>query len=334
MTAPAQGPFTNELAPNTPDNHQGRLAWLPDQLLPPALTAPIFQEVAETSLVARLGRTIPVTYGGAIWPQTLKRPEAGQVGTGTSFADREGHLKPLDGYEFGTEQIAPIKLAVIVTVSREYQAMDVNGMYSQIQGDLVAAIGRAVDMAVFHGVQPINGQPFQGINPNHVLANTPNDVQLTPEDGDAFQDQLLQMYDLAAANGEFSDWASDTRFRVANARANRVEGQPVNLSSNAGDLLGLPVEYGRAVSGQVGQAPDTNTRLFGGSFESDLVYGFADTITVRQSEEATLTDSNGQTVNLWQTNQIGLLCEVTFAWAVRDLNAFSQGLITPPAPAA
>ena len=326
--------FINELAPNTTENHQGRLAYLPDQVLPPALATNVFQQTTETSLVARLGRKIPVSYGGALIPSTLKRPEAGQVGTGTSFAEREGAVKPLDGYQWGAETIQPIKIATIVTVSREFQQMNIGGLYDQIQQDLAEAVGRAVDMAVFHGIQPINGQPYAGISADNVLHNTTNTVTLTPQDNDAFNDQLLQLYSEAASGGEFSGWAADTRFRVAAAQANQVAGQPINLSAASGDLFGLPVEYGRAVSGEINVVPDSGDRLYGGSFASDLVYGFADTITVRQSEEATLTDSAGQTVNLWQTNQIGLLCEVTFAWAVRSLDAFSKGVVAPVAPAA
>ncbi|SIF73679.1 phage tail protein [Mycobacteroides abscessus] len=56
----------NELAPNTTDNHQGRLAYTPSELLPPTVVGPIFDQAQEHSLVLRLGEQIPVSYGETV----------------------------------------------------------------------------------------------------------------------------------------------------------------------------------------------------------------------------------------------------------------------------
>src|SRR5688572_31111916 len=89
--------FLNELEPNTTNDHQGRLAYVPDDLLPKTITSEMFAKAQENSLVLRLGRRIPVSFGETVIPVNVKRPEVGQVGTGTTNAQREGGTKPLSG---------------------------------------------------------------------------------------------------------------------------------------------------------------------------------------------------------------------------------------------
>jgi len=317
----------NELAPNTETDHQGRLAYIPQGLLPPEVVGPIFDKAQETSLVMRVGQQIPVTYGETLIPVTTKRPEVGQVGTGTSNAEREGGRKPLTGIGWGVRSLAPIKLAGIVTVSEEFARMDPRGLYSRITSDLGYAIGRGIDLAVFHGLQPLNGQPLQGIDPNNVLANTTNAITLTTND--QLFDQLVTGFEMVSTEHEFSAWAVDPRFRAALLRAgaerdvngNLVNPSALNLAASVGNVLGFPAHYGRAVGGDLGAAPDSGVRVIGGDF-SQLRYGYADQVRVKVTDQATLTDSEGNTVSLWQTNQIAILIEVTFGWVVGDLDAF------------
>src|SRR5688572_31834891 len=73
--------FLNELEPNTTNDHQGRLAYVPDDLLPKTITTEMFAKAQENSLVLRLGRRIPVSFGETVIPVNVKRPEVGQVGT-------------------------------------------------------------------------------------------------------------------------------------------------------------------------------------------------------------------------------------------------------------
>jgi HK97 family phage major capsid protein len=317
----------NELAPNTTENHQGRLAYVPDDLIPKVVTDAVFDKLQETSLVARLGRSIPVSYGETVIPTTTRRPEVGQVGTGTSNAQREGATKPLSGTAWGTRSFSPIKLATIVTASEEFARTNPQGLWTQLQDDLAFAIGRGIDLAVFHGKQPLTGGALAGIDTNNVLANTANLVNLTTYD--EIYNELMDGYDLVSDEAEFDGWAVDTRFKTTLVRAGvakDVNGNPLNatsidLNNMRSSLLGFPVEYGKAVRGDLGLATDSGIQVIGGDF-STLRYGFADEVRYKISTEATLTDANGQTVNLWQTNQVAVLVEVTFGWVVGDLDNF------------
>ncbi|AVJ51370.1 major capsid protein [Mycobacterium phage Scowl] len=320
----------NELLPNSAgSNHQGRLAHVPSDLLPKEIVGPIFDKAQESSLVLRMGEQIPISYGETIIPTTVKRPEVGQVGVGTSNEQREGGVKPLSGTAWDTRSVSPIKLATIVTVSEEFARMNPSGLYTKLQGDLAYAIGRGIDLAVFHGKSPLTGSALQGIDTDNVIANTTN-VDYLQEAGDPLLDRLLDGYDLVSANTdvEFNAWAVDPRFRAHLLRSQayrdangNVDPSRINLAAMTGDVLGLPAQFGRAVGGDLGAATDTKTRIVGGDF-SQLKFGFADEIRVKMSDTATLTDANSKSVSMWQTNQIAILIEVTFGWLLGDKQAF------------
>ncbi|ACE79764.1 major capsid protein [Mycobacterium phage Ajay] len=323
----------NELAPNTAgSNHQGRLAHVPSDLLPKEIVGPIFDKAQESSLVLRLGENIPISYGETIIPTTVKRPEVGQVGVGTSNEQREGGTKPLSGTAWDTRSVSPIKLATIVTVSEEFARMNPAGLYTKLQGDLAYAIGRGIDLAVFHGKSPLTGSALQGIDTNNVIANTTN-VDYLQTGTTPLLDRFLDGYDLVSANTDvdFNGWAADPRYRARLLRSQayrdangNVDPTRINLAAATGDLLGLPVQFGKAVGGDLGAATDSKVRVVGGDF-SQLKYGFADEIRVKMSDTATLTDNTSptpQTVSMWQTNQIAILIEVTFGWLLGDKQAF------------
>ncbi|BBC43662.1 putative major capsid protein [Mycobacterium phage BK1] len=319
----------NELIPNSAgSNHQGRLAHVPSDLLPKEIVGPIFDKAQESSLVLRMGEQIPISYGETVIPTTVKRPEVGQVGVGTSNEQREGGLKPLSGTAWDTRSVSPIKLATIVTVSEEFARMNPSGLYTKLQGDLAYAIGRGIDLAVFHGKSPLTGSSLQGIDSDNVIANTTN-VDYLQEAGDPLLDRLLDGYDLVSANTdvEFNGWAVDPRFRAHLLRSQayrdangNVDPSRINLAAQTGDVLGLPAQFGRAVGGDLGAASDTKTRIIGGDY-SQLKFGFADEIRIKMTDTATLTDGSA-TVSMWQTNQIAILIEVTFGWLLGDKQAF------------
>lgn len=316
----------NELAPNSSDNHQGRLATTPSELLPPTVVGPIFDQAQEHSLVLQLGEQIPVSYGETLIPTTTKRPAVGQVGTGTSNAQREGGTKPLSGTAWDTRAFSPIKLATIVTVSEEFAQKNPAGLYTQLQGDLAYAIGRGVDLAVLHGKDALRGTALQGIDTDNVIANTTNYKNLTAGN---IMEGLLDGYDLVNQDSKFNfdGWAVDPRFRSTLARASvfrdangNIDPSRVNLNAGVTDILGLPARFGRGVGGDLDAATDSGIRIIGGDF-SQLRWGFADQIRVKISDTASLTDGSN-TVSMWQTNQVAILVECTFGWVLGDKEGF------------
>lgn len=326
----------NELAPNTTNNHQGRLAYVPDELLPKTITGELFAKAQENSLALRLGRRIPVSFGETVIPVNVKRPEVGQVGTGTTNAQREGATKPLTGVAWDSKVMQPIKLAAIVTVSEEFARTDPQGFYSQLNSDLGFAIGRGIDLAVFHGKQPLTGAALAGIDASNVLNNTTKIVNTDTVTTNNLFDELITAYGLVANDDfDFDGWAVDTRFRprlITEGAERDVNGNLVNpgqinlAASQAGNIIGFPAQYGKAVRGDLGAATATTTQMIGGEFQQ-LAWGFADNIRYKISDQVTLTDGTN-TISMWQTNQVALMVECTFGWVVGDLDAFVK-IINP-----
>lgn len=329
------GPFQNEVGDaatnghvaNTTGNHQGRMAYVPGDLLPKTIVGPLFEQAQEQSLVLRApgARQINIGLGDTTFPVSVKKPAAGQVGVGTAYADREGYRKPVDGVEWGTKTFAPIKLATVITVSDEFLRSNPSGLYSQIQSDLAGSIARAVDLAVFKGLDAQTGAALQGADiPANVLSNTTNVTYLGADPAGIQTDDLIAMYRAASASrtSNFTGWTADPVVR-ADLALQSIEGlqnQTVNLNQQVSNVLGFPVQYGRAVSGAIDAATEDTTRIIGGDF-SQLVYGFADNVRVKVSDQ-TVVDG----VSMWQTNQVALLCEATFGWIVGDLSAFAKGV--------
>lgn len=327
MAAPTGG-FMNEVQPNTPGlegRHQLRMAHLNDRDIPREVVEDIFKEAEETSLVLRVGRQVPVGLGETVVRVDGVDPEVGQVGVGTRLEDREGYEKPVSGVSWGEKVFRPIKMATIVTASTEFEKADPMGFAASLQSKFAAAIGRGVDLAVFHNQRPDNGAVLLGTELNHYINETANRIVL-PSDSSLLFDTLLDGYDLVmdTSDRDLNGWTADNRLRSTLLRARDPQGNPLysdDLTNQFASLHGLPVQYGKAVSGRVGVAGGTNVRLFGGDF-SQLVYGYASNIEFKRSTETTITDATGATINLWQTNQVAYLVEVTFGWLINDTNAF------------
>lgn len=330
--------FQNELAPNTADTgpHQLRLAHVEDDFAPKAIVDEVFKKATDKALLPQLGaEQIEVVYGETVIPVSTVEPQAGQVGVGTSNAQREGYVKPLSGVGWDSRSFSPIKLAVIVTASDEFVRTNPQNRFNSIKGKLSDAIARAMDLAVFHGRNALSGAALLGIDAANVLANTTNVVNynLNPTADQDLVTELLASYDTIGEDYDPNKWVIDPRYRTKLAAAMRgvdVNGNilnpgAVNLGAQQTDVLGLTAYFHKAAPGRIGAyaGPTPPVRAFLGDF-SQLKWGYADQIKFKVSDQATLTDGAGTTVNLWQTNQVAVMCEVTFGWVVGDLDAFAK----------
>lgn len=310
---------------------------LPTWMLPKEITGDIFAKVAEDASLLSLGQQIRVSMGENVIRYGGTDPEAGQVGVGTAFDQREGYAKPISGFAFGEEKsFSPIKLATIVTVSDEFVTVNPEGLYSELAPKLSAAVGRAAELAAFHNRSALTGGALVGTAANgSVVGSIPAAHILTLDLAQNIVDQILAGYDLVVEdedkNFDFTGFAAHPQFRSKLAQARDREGNlaftanggslgltqgPVSLRASLGELLGLPVAFGRAVSGKIGNYTGTDVRLIGGDF-SQFAYGFADGIKLKVSDQAVVRG-----VSMWETNQVAILAECTFGWYVNDPNAF------------
>jgi len=235
-----------------------------------------------------------------------------------------------------------------VTVSEEFARENVDGLYSQLATQLPRAIARAADLAVFYNMDALAGTNLLGTENNGSIVNgatrnnetvLPHEVTLNLDrnaDPDLI-DQIIEGYEKVTETEvyDFTNFAAVPSMRAQFMTRRDAQGNPVfvpgafpgsgaeiNLNASMASLLGVPVTFNKVVSGKIGNVPTaSNVKLIGGDF-SQLVWGYADQIRFKVSDTATIRDTNGDYISLWQTNQIAVLCEATFGWYVNDPQAF------------
>jgi HK97 family phage major capsid protein len=289
--------------------------------LPVEVLRPIFEKAQEQSLILSVANTMPLSYGVTTIPVVVQRPEAGPVG--------ESERKPQSEYRYEMRVVNPRKFATIVTVSQEFMEADIAGLYSQISGDLSYAIARAVDLAVIHGRAATTGADLAGIDGQFLNATT-NRVTLgtaTPDEGGMAKD-VGDGYELVINDGfDFTAFLADPRFRARAVNAYDSFGRPLfqsagpDLSDSTNTLMGLPVRYGRGVSGQIGASDDTLVRAIGGDW-SQLRVGIVRDLRLDVTTQAAVT-LGGQLVSLFENNLVALRAEIIFGWAIGDAEAFA-----------
>lgn len=286
--------------------------------LAPELSGEIFKKATQNSIVAPLAGTTKMGITGSEYILQTSEPEADIVG--------ESDLKPIDSFAFKTQVVRPIKTALVVYWSKEARMKNPAGIFNNIQEQMSAAIQRQIDYAVLYGKGVKSGAVIPGVK---FLNQTTNRVQLdtaTTAKGGLTTD-FLAGHDLVTEAGyDFTGFAADPRLRSKLMGAVDLQGRPVyqsevNLNNQFGNLFGLPVTYGKSVSGRVGPNLDTNVRAFGGDFQGNLKLGFVEDISFKMSDQATLIEG-GKPVSLWQTNQEAALVEAIFGWVIRDEKAF------------
>lgn len=293
------------------------LSSLPPEGLPRELVSQINKAAQDQSLVARLaGEPIPMGYGETSFLTSTTEPEVRPVTEGTD--------KPQSSLGYGIKAVRPQKFATIVVVSEEFANANIAGVYDRIVSQLSAAAARGLDLAILHGRNAWDGTQLALATESGFVSQTTNTVELGS--GADITADLLSGYSMVAGDGyDFNAFAADPRFRPVLVQARDAAGNPtyqssIDLRSDMGTLLGLPVAYNRTVSGRsrrdVANVSDLGIRALGGDW-SQVQYGFADRIRIKTSDTATVDG-----VSMFQSNQIALLVEFTMGYVVHNPEAF------------
>lgn len=284
--------------------------------LPQSWGATTMKEAFESSVVGSLTNQIPVSTRGNVIPIYEGGFEVGYVA--------ESEAKPVSEVGISLQYLTPQKFAGIVLVSKEAAREDPAGMLGIMRRDMVNAVSRQIDFGIFYGKSAKTGAPVPNVTS---LNSTTNRVELAPGD---LVPQMLSGYDLAgaAADSDPNGFAFDPRLRTRISLASQQElsapggTSPMpNLNQTVGTFGGLPVAYGRTVSGRVGTNPETATRGFIGDWDK-LRWGFSSNISMQRSDQATVVDGAGKTWHTFQQNMIAYLIEFEAGWWI-DPNAFA-----------
>lgn len=290
-------------------------------LIPKPMAKEIIENAYGSSLAGQLAGTVAMPITGTSIAWQVGEPVAGVVG--------EGELKPVINTRVATKSATPIKVAAIMYWSKEARQANPLGYLGMLKNTGASAIRRAIDLAVFHGKNGLTNSTISGVE---YIAQTENKVDLGT--GTTITDDILAGYQLVVDgenDGDVTGWAADPRLRVKLMQAKDPQGNymftsnagrgGIDLKDPMGDLAGLPVAFGKAVSGKLGTVPDSGIRLIGGDFSENIKFGYVEQMTYRRSDQAIIQDGD-VSVNLFQQNMEAYIVEAQFGWIIRDVNDF------------
>jgi hypothetical protein len=263
----------------------------------------------EQSVVGQLSNAEPMPTNGKFIPVYEGGFEVGYV--------PEMGRKPASDVGMSISGITPRKFAGLLVVSREAARANPGRMMQIVQQDMRNAVQRQLDLGIFYGLSAYNGSPIPdvtSINSTTERLEIDASADLVP--------QFLAGYDLIGDEHDPDGWAFDSRYRTRVMLASQQQLAPAggtspmpNLAATSGTFGGLPAAFGRAVAGRVGKNPDTGVRGFVGAWDS-LHWGFSTNIELTRSDQASIVDGDGNTVNAFQDNAIIYRVEFEAGWHV------------------
>lgn len=280
--------------------------------LPKTIAAGMWSKASTGSAVAVLSGAEPMQFGNVDIMTFDAPPRAEYVA--------EGGQKSSSGGTFGVKTVVPHKAQVTMRFNEEVMWADEDyqiGVLQTLADAGANALARALDLGVFHRINPLTGTAAASITGK--LNDTTNRVEVAgAADLEVESAAGLVIADGFTPNGVAFDpmyaWTLATS-RYADGRKKFPElGYDVNLSN----FEGLRASVSSTVSGLPEAAADTKLRGIVGDW-STIRWGVQRRVPVQKIEYG---DPDGQG-DLKRLNQIALRLELVYGWAFMDLNAFS-----------
>lgn len=271
--------------------------------LPPEVSREIWADMQSASIVQTLCRAVRMPGTGLSVPIITGDPEAEWVD--------ETEEKPVSRPTFGSKLLKPHVLAVIVPFSRQF-TRDAASLYTECRNRLPLALAKKFDRTAL-GYEPSPGDGFE----------TLADVEEIDLEADPYSGALHALAEVvgSADGANVSAWALAPTGEIALLAARDDMGHPIftpgaSEGGSVGAVLGRPVYVTPHVA-----LPEENVVGVAGDWQSAM-WGYVEGIRIDVSAEASLKDTDGSTLNLWQRNMIGVRAEVEVAFAPRDSARF------------
>lgn len=274
--------------------------------LPEVLSSEIIADTQQASVIQTMASQVALPGSGS----------SIRVITGDAQAQwvEEGGEKPVDKATLTNKIMTPHKLAVIELFTQELLEDD-QALYAELSRRLPGALARKFDETIIAGTAP--GSGFDVLS----------DAQEIDASKGFYKGGLAAMKAIAQARGNLTGFAITPTAEADILGETDANGRPLFISNVAtegavGSILNRPVFKADVIDGDVAAlAGDwTNAR-----------WGVVGGIKVKISDQATVNTSAGL-VNLWQTNQVGILVEARYGFVVGDKNKFARLTIDGTAP--
>lgn len=283
-------------------------------LMPREIADGMVKKTLSTSTIAKLSAQEPMRFGKTDIITFNDLPRA-------QFVEENGDKESTSG-SFGSVTAAPHKAQVTMRFSQEVQWADDEhqlGVLRTLASAGADALSRALDLGVYHRINPLNGQAITTWT-NYINATTKR-VELgkggSDPDADFRAAAGLIINDLdtgvqvtgAAFDPKFS-WSLANLMVKDGAGVTSTPRYPqLGLGADVTSFLGVPVAVGSTVSG-LPEAADTKVRAIVGDFTGGIRWGVQKDLPV---ELITYGDPDGQG-DLKRKNQIALRIEIVYGW--------------------
>lgn len=283
-------------------------------LMPREIADGMVKKTLSTSTIAKLSAQEPMRFGKTDIITFNDLPRA-------QFVEENGDKESTSG-SFGSVAAAPHKAQVTMRFSQEVQWADDEhqlGVLRTLASAGADALSRALDLGVFHRINPLNGQAITTWT-NYINATTKR-VELgkggSDPDADFRAAAGLIINDLDTGV-QVTGAALDPKFTWALANLMVKDGAGVTstprypqlgLGADVSSFMGVPVAVGSTVSG-LPEAADTKVRAIVGDFTGGIRWGIQKELPV---ELITYGDPDGQG-DLKRKNQIALRLEIVYGW--------------------
>jgi len=273
----------------------------------PEISSEIITKAIDESAIMQLAQTMEVAGNGKKFQTITGDPVPEWVG--------ETDAKPVGKFSFGTKEVEPYKLAIIVPFSEEFRE-DKTALYNECVNRLPKLFGPKIDATVMGTTAP---------GANFDVLGTAQAVSMTPPSGKTLYDQFIAADELIGnASGIMSGIALSPQGRSKVLAALDGSDRPLFTAGvqtgTINPILGADVKVAKGI--YVAGSPATYG--LAGDF-SNISYGVVKQITGSISDQATLTYTDGDetvTLNLWQRNMFAVRFEMRIAVMVRDADTF------------
>ena len=285
--------------------------------LPQNIASGLFSKAQTGSAVAALSGAEPQKFGAVTHMTLTGRPRAEYVG--------EGADKSSTSATFGTKVVTPHKVQVTMRFNEEVQWADEDyqlGVLSTLASEGGDALARALDLGVFHGINPLSGSAIASIVAGDRIATTTNSVEITTASLTTPDLVIEQAAGLVIADGYLPNGiAFDPSYAWTVATSRYSDGRKkypeLGFGANVTSFEGLRA-YSTSTVSATPEASNTNVKAIVGDW-SLLRWGVQKNIPV---ELIKFGDPDGQG-DLKRKNQIALRLEVVYGWGVMDLDGFA-----------
>lgn len=286
--------------------------------LPKNIANGMFAKATTGSAVAALSGAEPQQFGEVTHMTLTGRPRAEYVG--------EGADKGSTNATFGTKVVTPHKVQVTMRFNEEVMFADEDyqlGVLDTLANEAGLALARALDLGVFHGINPLTGAAVASIVVGDRIASTTNAVEITTATLTTPDIVIEQAAGLVIADGYVPNGiAFDPTYAWTIATARYADGRKkypeVGFGANVTAFEGLQA-YSSSTVSATPEATNTNIKAIVGDW-SLLRWGVQRRIPV---ERILYGDPDGQG-DLKRKNQIALRAEVIYGWGVMDLDGFAK----------